>query len=61
MRTKHAVQDHTGQLRRLIPDQLDKLSGFPRGWTNAAAASAIQRAKFLGNALVTGVAMQIGK
>ena len=61
LRTKHAVKDNLGRLRRLTPDELDELSGFPRGWTNAAGATANQRAKLVGNALITGVVMQIGK
>ncbi len=60
LRTKHAVKDKSGRLRRLTPDELDELSGFPRGWTNAEGASANQRAKLIGNALIAGVVNQIG-
>lgn len=60
-REKHVVMDATGRLRRLIPDELDVLSGFPRGWTGLPGVPDAKRARLVGNALVTGVVMQIGK
>ena len=59
-RTKHVIRDATGQLRRLTPDELDELTGFPRGFTALAGVSDAQRAFLMGNALVTGVVARIG-
>lgn len=59
-RTKHVVQAADGRLRRLTPDELEVLNGFPRGFTKAVGVSDIQRAFMMGNALVTGVVARIG-
>lgn len=57
-RMKHVVlQD--GRLRRLVPDELDQLQMFPKGWT--AGMSDGHRAFCMGNALVTGIPHRIGK
>ena len=57
-RFKHIiVQD--GRHRRLVPDELDQLQGFPAGWTNAGMTDG-QRAFCMGNALVVGVVHRIG-
>ena len=46
--------------RRLIPDELDEISGFPRGWTNTGMKPN-QRAFCIGNALVVGIVQLIGE
>lgn len=57
-RFKHIiVQD--GRYRRLVPDELDQLQGFPAGWTNVGITDG-QRAFCMGNALVVGVVHRIG-
>jgi DNA (cytosine-5)-methyltransferase 1 len=58
-RAKHVVGTPSGRLRRLIPDELDQLSGFPKGWTDAGMSD-INRAFCIGNALVVGVVRRIG-
>lgn len=58
-RFKHVVEVD-GRLRRLIPDELDRLQGFPAGWT-ATGMSDNNRAFCMGNALVVGVVNRIGK
>ena len=58
-RTKHVVEQG-GRLRRLIPDELDQLQMFPRGWTNTGMSDG-HRAFCMGNALVTGIPRRIGK
>lgn len=58
-RTKHVIEQ-AGKLRRLIPDELDKLQMFPAGWTNTGMTDG-QRAFCMGNALVTGIPHRIGK
>jgi DNA (cytosine-5)-methyltransferase 1 len=59
-RTRHAVMHTDGRLRRLIPEELEELNGFPRGFTELAGVSDIKRAFVMGNALVTGVVACIG-
>ena len=57
-RMKHVVRGDSGRLRRLVPDELDALQGFPRGWTQGMTDS--QRAFCMGNALVVGIPHLIG-
>lgn len=52
-RTKHVVEQN-GRLRRLVPDELDQLQMFPRGWTDTGMTDG-HRAFCMGNALVTGI------
>ncbi len=60
-RFKHVIEDPlTGRFRRLTPDELEELNGFPRGWT-ATGMSDGKRAFMMGNALVVGVVERIGK
>ena len=47
-------------IRRLVPDELDQLQCFPRGWTNTGMSEG-HRAFCMGNALVTGIPHEIGK
>jgi len=47
-------------IRRLVPDELDQLQCFPRGWTNTGMSDG-HRAFCMGNALVTGIPHEIGK
>ena len=58
-RTKHVIEQD-GRLRRLVPDELDQLQGFPRGWTDTGMSDT-RRAFCMGNALVVGVVRQIGE
>ena len=57
-RMKHVVKGDSGRLRRLVPDELDALQCFPKGWT--AGLSDNQRAFCMGNALVTEIPHRIG-
>lgn len=59
-RFKHVIATADGRMRRLVPDELDQLQGFPKGWTNTGMTDN-QRAFCMGNALVTGVPHRIGK
>lgn len=59
-RFKHVVQASDGRLRRLLPEELEALNGFPRGFTAHEGVSDTKRAFFMGNALVTGVVQRIG-
>ena len=59
-RFKHVIRCESGRLRRLVPDELDRLQGFPSGWTDTGMTDA-QRAFCMGNALVTMVPHRIGR
>jgi DNA (cytosine-5)-methyltransferase 1 len=59
-RTKHAVRAADGRLRRLTPEELEELNGFPRGFTRLEGVNAIARARLMGNALITGLVARIG-
>lgn len=58
-RFKHIVQID-GRYRRLVPDELDQLQGFPKGWTDSGMTDG-QRAFCMGNALVVQIPHVIGK
>ena len=47
-------------IRRLVPDELDRLQCFPRGRANTGMSDG-HRAFCMGNALVTGIPHEIGK
>ena len=57
-RMKHVVMGDSGKLRRLIPNELDALQCFPKGWT--AGMSDGHRAFCMGNALVVEIPHRIG-
>lgn len=59
-RFKHVIACDDGRFRRLVPDELDQLQGFPKGWTNTGMSDG-NRAFCMGNALVTMVPHRIGK
>lgn len=59
-RFKHVIECSDGRFRRLVPDELDQLQGFPKGWTATGMADG-HRAFCMGNALVTGVPHRIGE
>ena len=59
-RFKHVVECPSGRFRRLVPDELDELQGFPRGWTDAGMSDG-NRAFCMGNALVVGIPHLIGR
>ena len=57
-RMKHVVRGDSGRLRRLVPDELDQLQCFPKGWTEGMSDG--HRAFCMGNALVTEIPHRIG-
>ena len=59
-RFKHVILTDDGRYRRLVPDELDQLQGFPKGWTDTGMTDG-QRAFCMGNALVVGIPHRIGK
>lgn len=58
-RFKHVVKQSRRGLRRLTPVELERLNGFPDGWTDTGMSNA-RRAFMMGNALVVGVVHRIG-
>ncbi|EEF26536.1 conserved hypothetical protein [Ricinus communis] len=60
-RTKHAVREASGLIRRLTPEELEQLNGFPRGFTAHPGVSDVARAMLMGNALVVGLVRRIGE
>ncbi len=54
-RFKHVVQTESGKFRRLLPEELERLSGFETGHTALPGLTDARRAFFIGNALVTGI------
>lgn len=58
-RFKHVIEVE-GRYRRLVPDELDQLQGFPKGWTDTGMTDG-QRAFCMGNALVVQIPHVIGK
>ena len=58
-RFKHIIEID-GRWRRLVPDELDRLQGFPAGWTDTDMSDG-NRAFCMGNALVVGVPHLIGR
>jgi DNA (cytosine-5)-methyltransferase 1 len=60
-RTKHAVMEASGLIRRLTPEELEALNGFPRGFTARPGVSDVTRAMLMGNALVVGLVRRIGE
>ncbi len=63
-RFKHIIETSSGH-RRLTPIELERLNGFPDGWTSVGAdgnqISDVRRAFFMGNALVVGLIERVGK
>ncbi len=57
-RFKHVVLQN-GKYRRLTPIELERVQMFPDNHTNGFTD--VQRAFFMGNALVTGIVTEIGK
>ncbi|MDR0513689.1 MAG: DNA (cytosine-5-)-methyltransferase [Coriobacteriaceae bacterium] len=59
-RFKHLIRTTDGRYRRLVPEELEQLQGFPIGWTDTGM-SAVKRAFCMGNALVVGIPERIGQ
>jgi DNA (cytosine-5)-methyltransferase 1 len=59
-RTSHVVMNTDGRLRRLTPEELEALNGFPRGFTTVPGIPSGRRAFLMGNALVTGIVGLLG-
>lgn len=57
-RFKHVVRQSRKGYRRLTPVELERLNGFPDGWTDGMPDS--RRAFMMGNALVIGLVRRIG-
>ena len=58
-RFKHVVRCEDGRYRRLTPVELERLNGFPDGWTDTGMYDG-RRAFMMGNALVVGLVERVG-
>ena len=58
-RFKHVVETPSGRYRRLTPVELERLNGFPDGWTEGLTPT--KRAFCMGNALVVGLIERVGR
>ena len=58
-RMKHVIIGDSGKYRRLVPDELDQVQMFPKGWTRGMSDG--HRAFCMGNALVVDIPYRIGK
>lgn len=58
-RFKHVIKQSRRGYRRLTPVELERLNGFPDGWTDTGMSD-VKRAFMMGNALVVGVVQRIG-
>ena len=58
-RMKHVIVGESGRHRRLVPDELDQIQMFPKGWTRGMSDG--HRAFCMGNALVVDIPHRIGK
>ena len=59
-RFKHIIRAENGKYRRLTPSELERLTGFPPGWTDTGMPDG-QRAFMMGNAVVVGLVEKIGQ
>lgn len=62
-RFKHVIESE-GRFRRLVPVELERLSGFPDNWTKPEAIIEVsdnRRAFFIGNALIVGLVELVGE
>lgn len=59
-RFKHVVETPSGRFRRLVPVELERLNGFPDGWTDTGMPDP-RRAFCMGNALVVGLVHRIAR
>ena len=59
-RFKHVIQTVDGRYRRLTPIELERLNGFPDGWTDSGMPIG-RRAFTMGNALVIGLIQQVSE
>ena len=57
-RFKHVVQTPSGRFRRLTPEELERINGFPVGWTEGMTPG--KRAFCMGNALVVDLVAKVG-
>jgi DNA (cytosine-5)-methyltransferase 1 len=59
-RFKHVIRSVSGRYRRLTPIELERLNGFPDGWTATGMLDG-RRAFMMGNALVVGLVELVGE
>jgi DNA (cytosine-5)-methyltransferase 1 len=60
-RTRHVVEHPDGRLRRLTPEEVEELMGFPRGFTLLPGISDARRGFLMGNALLPILVARLGR
>lgn len=59
-RSSHVIEDpHTKKLRRLMPEECERMNGFDTGWTDTGMSER-QRYFIMGNALVVPLITRMG-
>ena len=54
-RMRHVIEYEEGKFRGLMPEELEQLNMFPKGWTEYEGISDSRRGFLMGNALVVGI------
>tara|TARA_B100001758_G_scaffold247541_1_gene265830 strand:- start:1793 stop:3319 length:1527 start_codon:yes stop_codon:yes gene_type:complete len=54
-RMRHVIEYEKGKFRGLMPEELEQLNMFPKGWTEYEGISDSKRGFLMGNALVVGI------
>lgn len=54
-RMRHVIEYEEGKFRGLMPEELEQLNMFPKGWTEYEGISDSKRGFLMGNALVVGI------
>lgn len=60
-RTRHVVEHPDGRLRRLMPEEVEELMGFARGFTSLPGISDARRGFLMGNALLPVLVARLGQ
>ena len=60
-RMRHVIEYEKGKFRGLMPEELEQLNMFPKGWTEYEGISDSRRGFLMGNALVVGVISRLRK
>jgi len=60
-RMRHVIEYEKGKFRGLMPEELEQLNMFPKGWTEYEGISDSKRGFLMGNALVVGIVEDLAK
>ena len=60
-RMRHVIEYEKGKFRGLMPEELEQLNMFPKGWTKHEGISDSKRGFLMGNALVVGIVERLAE